>query len=130
WAKPPVGSSSAAPGACTTPSRLIHSVTITLRILVSFWSLVCSDGFRWGGVAGLAVSLGGPADTSCASRMPYAVGTSGTQRSATVTPTEPARWPSTPDLASGGGRNCVEPKRYATGSASGVGQQMGSNRPP
>src|SRR5262245_44076350 len=35
-AKPPLGSSSAAPGACATPSRLRNSLTTTLRIPFSF----------------------------------------------------------------------------------------------
>src|SRR6266545_6117078 len=43
-AKPPDVSSSVPPGACTTPSRLMNSFTITLRISVSFGSLDRSDG--------------------------------------------------------------------------------------
>src|SRR5918996_1731706 len=48
--KPPDVSSSGAPGACTTPSRLIHSNTITFRISHSFWSPARS--ILWTGVLG------------------------------------------------------------------------------
>ena len=45
WAKPPLESSSAPPGAWATPSRLMNSFTITFRISVSFghWMVCRTD---------------------------------------------------------------------------------------
>src|SRR5438128_4316551 len=53
YLKPPVVSSSGAPGACATPSRVSHSTAITLRISVCvsaaparITTIVCIDDLR------------------------------------------------------------------------------------